>query len=106
MSTQQEHTPIPAGLSRELPHDVPGDTCRIGRKGLKEPFCSLSHFAGIVFTILALPLLMYLAGNRPWHIVGFTLYGAGLLAVYTASTLYHSLHVGPRAHDLLLRFDY
>lgn len=83
-----------------------GDGCSVRRKGLKEPFCGLSHFAGIVFTVLAVPLLMYLAGNRPWHLVGFALYGVGLLAVYTASTLYHSLHVGPRAHNLLLRLDY
>jgi len=51
-------------------------------------------------------VLLYLAAGRPRHVVGLTLYGAGLIALYTASALYHSLHVAPRVAALLQRLDH
>lgn len=73
---------------------------------IKEPFSSLSHFVGIGLSVAALIVLLVLAGNRPWHLVSFAIYGASLIVLYTASTLYHTLRVAPRHVDRLMRFDH
>jgi hemolysin III len=76
------------------------------RCGLKEPFCGLSHLVGVVLSGIALVVLLLLAWGRPWHLVSFAIYGASLIVLYTASTLYHSLPVAARHADRLRRFDH
>jgi hemolysin III len=73
---------------------------------IKEPFCGLSHLAGAVLSVVALVALLILAKGRPWHVVSFAIYGASLILLYTASTLYHSLPLAPHHVDRLRRFDY
>jgi hemolysin III len=73
---------------------------------VREPFCGLSHGLGAVLSLIGLPVLLYLAAGRPRHVVGIALYGLGLITLYTASALYHSLHVAPRAAGLLQRLDH
>jgi hemolysin III len=72
---------------------------------IKEPFCGLSHFAGVIFSLVGMVALLVLANGRPWHLVGFSIYGASLIVLYTASTLYHSLPVGPHHVVRLRRVD-
>ena len=62
---------------------------------LREPFCGLSHGLGALLSVAALVVLLVLAHGRPWHTVAFAIYGVSLIALYTASTLYHSLWVRP-----------
>jgi hemolysin III len=73
---------------------------------IKEPFCGLSHFVGVIFSLVGMVALLVLANGRPWHVVSFSIYGASLILLYTASTLYHSLPVGPHHVVRLRRFDY
>lgn len=73
---------------------------------IKEPFCGLSHGVGIVLSIAALVTLLLLAKGQPLRLIGFAVYGASLIALYTASTLYHSLTVSPRVAAWLQRFDH
>lgn len=75
--------------------------CRI-----KEPFCGFSHWIGMGLSVAALLVLLIAARGRPWHTVSFAIYGATLIFLYTASALYHSLHVGPRALGWLQRLDH
>ena len=75
--------------------------CRI-----KEPFCGVSHWIGMGLSVVALVVLLVVARGRPWHTVSFAIYGASLIALYTASSLYHSLHVGPRTLEWLQRLDH
>src|SRR5205807_8370915 len=63
---------------------------------LREPFSGLSHLSGAVLGIAALVLLVSLARGKPWHVTGFAVYGATLIVLYLASTLYHSLPLGER----------
>ena len=72
---------------------------------MKEPFCGLSHGVGVILAVVALVILLVLAKGRPWHTVGFAIYGATLIVLYTASTLYHSLKVPPPAEARLMRLD-
>lgn len=71
-----------------------------------EPFNSLSHLAGAVLSAIGLIVLILLAGSDPLRVVGFTVYGLSLVTLYSASALYHGLHVSPRRRDLLRRFDH
>src|SRR5438045_1101356 len=86
---------------------VPPATCppRVGRLKLREPFNGLSHLSGAVLGVAALVLLVTLARGKPWHLAGFAIYGATLLLLYLASTLYHSLPLSDRGVARLRLFD-
>jgi hemolysin III len=45
---------------------------------------------GVVLSVIGLIVLLVLAWGRPWHIVSFSIYGASLIFLYTASAIYHS----------------
>jgi hemolysin III len=74
--------------------------CRV-----REPFNGLSHLLGVVLSAAGLVVLQLVSQGKPWHQTAFAIYGASLLLLYAASTLYHSLPVGPRGIQQLLAFD-
>lgn len=76
-----------------------------GRWKLRDPFSGLSHLAGAGLSIAGLVVLLVLARGRPWHVSGFAIYGASLIALYLASAIYHLLPVGPRGVARLLAVD-
>jgi len=59
-----------------------------------ERFNSISHLIGAVAALVGMVVLIVLASRQgdPWKIVSFSVYGATLVALYSFSTLYHSLH--------------
>lgn len=52
----------------------------------------LSHAFGVVFGVVALVLLVIRAAQNgnAWHIVSFSIFGASLIILFSASTIYHS----------------
>jgi hemolysin III len=72
----------------------------------KDPVSSYSHLAGVLLSIAALVVLVVASDGEPWRTVGFSIYGASLVLLYTASTVYHWLHLSPRGDDLLQRADH
>ncbi len=51
-----------------------------------------SHFIGLLLSVVALIVLVLkssLLGNA-WHIVSYSIYGASMILLYLASTLYHN----------------
>jgi hemolysin III len=71
-----------------------------------ERFNSISHLVGAALAALGTVLLVVTAARLgdPWKIVSFSIYGAMLVALYVASTLYHS--VRGRAKAVLQKFDH
>ncbi len=68
---------------------------------------STSHGVGVLLAVAATVLLVVkgaLYGNA-WHIVTYAIFGAGLINLYTASTLYHGA-VNPRRKYNLNKFDH
>lgn len=68
---------------------------------------SITHGVGLALSLAGFGVLLTLAimrGNT-WHIVGCSVYGASLVFLYTASTLYHSLR-SPRARHVLKVLDH
>jgi hemolysin III len=74
----------------------------------REPVSGLSHLAGAVASAVGLIVLVYLAVKRGtvWHIVSYSVFGASLVLLYTASSLYHLLKVSPRGVRILRRIDH
>jgi hemolysin III len=68
---------------------------------------SITHGLGMVLSVVGLVLLLVLASRYgdAWHIVGCGIYGATLLLLYTASTLYHGI-TRPRAKQVLRILDH
>jgi hemolysin III len=68
---------------------------------------SISHGIGTALAIAALIILLVLAvpGRQTVNIVGFSIYGATLILLYLASTLYHSFPPGG-IKDILRIFDH
>lgn len=71
-----------------------------------ERFNSISHLVGAALAVAGTAVLVVLAARLgdPWKIVGFSIYGAMLVALYVASTAYHS--VRGRAKEILQKVDH
>jgi len=71
-----------------------------------ERFNSITHLVGAVLAMAGGILLIVLGARAgdPWKIVSFSIYGAMLLCLYLASTLYHSLK--GRAKRIWCKFDH
>ncbi len=68
---------------------------------------SLLHGAGIVLSIAGLAVLVTFASRRgdAWAVVACSIYGATLILLYVASTLYHSIPI-PGAKRVLRLLDH
>ncbi len=74
---------------------------------LDERLNVLTHGIGAAFAVTALTQLAVMASlyGTVWHIVSFSIFGAALLILYTASTVYHSVQ-NPTAKRVLQRIDH
>ena len=77
-------------------------------KKLRDPMSGLTHCIGAILAVAGLVLLILKAANpvKPWHIVSFSVFGAGLVLLYTASTLYHWLPLSENGIRNLRRLDH
>ena len=75
---------------------------------LRDPVNGLTHLPGIPLAILGTELLVYYAviGATARHVVTFSVFGASLFLLYTASTLYHLLPVSDDGTQVLRRIDH
>ena len=60
----------------------------------------LTHAAGIILSIAGLSWMLYtsIGLDDPWRIVASVVYGISLIALFSASTIYHYLYDSPRRH--------
>lgn len=92
-------------LFPRIPHCSSTRAFFSGPVGLKEPFNSISHMVGGGLALVGLVVLVFLADGA-LQIVSAVLYGLGLVAVFTMSTLYHSIPGSPRLEKWLERLDH
>lgn len=81
-----------------------GERGRDPYDGLR-PWSAITHGAGAVLAVVGTILLLArsaVLGLDAWHTVSFAVYGASMICLYTASTLYHCLNV-PVVGRLALR---
>ena len=67
---------------------------------------SITHLVGAALAVAGSAVLIVHAALQgdPWRIASFSIFGAMLIVLYTASTLYHSLR--PPLKDVLRRCDH
>ena len=80
---------------------------RIGKIKIKEPFSALSHLIGTGFALASLVWLVTAAAQRAslGRVISLAIFGGAMVAVYTASTLYHWLPLRPRQVKLMRSID-
>ncbi len=68
---------------------------------------SITHGVGLALSLVATPVLVAVAvaTHDPWRIVAVSVFGATLILLYAASTLYHSVR-GPRVKEVCQRIDH
>ncbi len=66
----------------------------------EEIFHSLSHAAGVVFSVFGLSWMLYVSivAADPWRISASIVYGISMLLLFLASTVYHALHQSRHKH--------
>lgn len=74
---------------------------------LQELTNALTHGLGLVLSLVGTPGLVVMAARHgdPWHIVSCSVYGATLVTLYSASTLYHLVR-RPSWKELLRAIDH
>lgn len=72
-----------------------------------EPISSLTHFIGWGLSIVGLVLLVLSAAHNGnvWQIIAFSIFGASLILLYLASTVYHIIPRTSRYKKLFQRID-
>jgi hemolysin III len=71
-----------------------------------EPFNCYSHLCGAVLATAGLVVLLLASPDDPWRRVGFSIYGASLILLYLASTVYHWLLLPISQRKWLNRLDH
>lgn len=77
-------------------------------KKIKDPVSAFTHMAG---AIIAIPLTILLIQkaineNSTVGVIAFSIFGAALILLYTASTVYHMLPVSEKTSLILKRVDH
>lgn len=79
-------------------------------KKIKDPVSGFTHLFGAVLSIAGLVILIVMAAlysnEKGWDITSFSIFGTGLILLYTFSSLYHLLNVGETATRVLRKFDH
>ncbi len=66
---------------------------------------SVTHGAGVAFSIVALTLMVVYSWRDPWRLAGGIVFGTSLILLYTGSTLYHAIPF-PRARHVFKIIDH
>lgn len=74
----------------------------------REPASGFSHLAGAVLSVAALISLLWVAiSNRDvWQIVSFSIFGASMILLYSASATYHLVNASENVVRILQKIDH
>lgn len=75
---------------------------------IKEPVNSFTHLFGALLSAVGLVWLVYNAtiSATVWHVVSFSIYGASLILLFSASSIYHMLNISERVSLILKKIDH
>jgi len=74
----------------------------------REPASGFSHLAGALLSVAGLVSLLCVAiSNRDvWQIVSFSIFGASMILLYSASAAYHLVNASEKAIRILQKIDH
>ena len=73
------------------------------------PWSAITHGAGALLALLGTVLLIIktvMDGGDIWRLVSFPIYGASMIGLYTASTLYHCINTTVSRRIALRKYDH
>lgn len=73
---------------------------------IKDPVSGLSHLAGLFLAIVGLVFLIKQTYTEIDKMVVIIIYGASLILLYTASSVYHLMDTAPRTTKILRKIDH
>jgi hemolysin III len=102
--TEQPIDPTPP----EVPSRSTFHILRPPYRRLREPVNGLTHLAGAAISVVVLAVLVGVAlyQGKVRHLIAFAVFGLSLVALYTASALYHLLPLSKRWVARLRRLDH
>jgi hemolysin III len=73
-----------------------------------EPLSAYTHFLGTVLAIIGFIFLIIKGAHHgsAWHVVSFSIYGATMILLYAASTVYHFVPSSPKIRRILQKVDH
>lgn len=77
-------------------------------KHIKDPMSALTHFVGVILSIVAVYSLVRKASEvgSLLHVVAFSIFGVSLILLYLASTTYHIINHPKKLSSALHRIDH
>lgn len=74
----------------------------------REPVSGLSHLFGALLAVAALTALLFaaIANKDVWQIVSFSIFGASMILLYSASAIYHLVSGSDRVIRVLRKLDH
>ncbi len=72
----------------------------------KDPASAWTHFLGFLAALVAVAILVQRAGLEGPKAAGMAIYGASLVGLFLASSLYHFFDIGERGNRWLRRIDH
>lgn len=75
----------------------------------REPMSALTHFIGFIGAFFGFLVLLYISIYpvvKPLHIITFSVFGLGMMLVYAASTIYHTLYLSDDGIKRLKKLDH
>jgi hemolysin III len=75
---------------------------------VRDPMSGMTHGIGALLAVIGLIFLVERALHpfKPWHLITYIVFGVGLLALYTVSTLYHWLPLSEKGIRTLRKMDH
>jgi len=94
----------PPPVARVTTQMEPADRARLGK--MTNPVRGFLHGTAALLSVVGATLLTVLARGGPWNKVSLLLFGVSLVALYTVSSLYHSIPWGPVWKSRMRRLDH
>lgn len=90
------------------PTTQPSPTKKRSKFRLKEPGSAITHLIGVIAAVIATPPLLNRAFSMSGIIPGISmlLFMAGVILLYSASTIYHSLNISENVNCKLRKIDH
>jgi len=75
---------------------------------IKDPVSALTHFIGFLITIPCTAMLIYIANKESdmLHVISMAIFGAALMLLYGASSVYHAFNTSEKVNAILRRVDH
>ena len=79
-----------------------------GNKIFKDPVSGFTHLGGAFLAIAGMTILIVFSAmqGKVWHVVSFSIFGAGMVLLYGASALYHLPNYSERANSVMRNLDH